>query len=239
MKSTCINKKFLIGLVASSITLIGYANTASAAMLTLAPSNVIGGSALDDSGTAFNSGQVNATMIFDQQSGTINEIPYGQTHYWLSQSSHANAYIVIDLGAQYTLNQIDLYNTHNWYYNDRGTGQFKIDGANAVTDTGNITGYDIFGATSTILTGALNAQNGDSLINQSFSVSNTGNYRYLKFTALSVAAIHPISSLAYGLNEMKVYASAAPVPTLPAIWLIGSGLVGLFGFNKRQKTIPI
>ena len=68
------------------------------------------------------SSQYTAASVLDHQNGIINE-PNQDGSYWLnSDNGPANAYIVIDLGAAFHLASIDLFNTHNAFYGDRGTG---------------------------------------------------------------------------------------------------------------------
>ena len=43
---------------------------------------------------------------------------------------------LVALGQAYRLDHLDMYNTHNAQYNDRGTGNFNIIGGNSVSDSG-------------------------------------------------------------------------------------------------------
>src|SRR5688572_32998920 len=112
-------KRILILL--GGLTFVASSGFASIIQVVLAPSNVIGGT--NTYGGTFNSGTFNATLIANQQAGSISEP--SQSGYWLNpDNGPANAYIVVDLGAAYRIDSLELFNTHNAGFNDRGTGDF-------------------------------------------------------------------------------------------------------------------
>ena len=206
--------------------------------VTLAPSNVIGGSG--SYGGTFNTGQFNATQILNQQTGSISEPT--QTGYWLNpDNGPAAAYIVIDLGAAYQLSSLQLFNTHNSTFNDRGTGNFNFQAGNAVTNLG-ATGFDLSGSTATVVSGTLVPVNSvnDPIVSQSFNVSDTNTYRYLRFNPTSVATSGTscCGPNNYGLNEVRAFANvpALGVPEPATFWAFGVGLAGVLALQRRRRT---
>lgn len=212
------------------------ASAVAAGQISLLPSNAIGGTSIFP-GSAWNydgpGGPYGVQNILNQQTGSIHEGAYDGS-YWLNDGVAA-AYIVIDLGAEFQITSISLFNTDNGGNNDRGTGQFQIDAGNSVgAPTGN--GSDINGPLTTILSGTLSAANGSDyyLSEQSFSVSDTGAYRYLRFEPLTLAVSGtPYSSTAYGLDEIRVFGDPAAVPE-PATWLTAVPLLALL-WKRRAR----
>jgi hypothetical protein len=210
---------------------------AVAGLLSLSPSNVIGGSI--PYGGNWQSGSFNATLILNQQTGAVSDA-FGSS-YWLNpDGGRADAYIVIDLGATYQVTSLDLFNTHNSNYGDRGTGNFQIRAGNSVVDLGG-PGFDLTGSTTVILNGTLVAAPVvDPIAGQSFSVSDTNGYRYLRFEPLSVATANTSCCGAnnYGLNELRVFGAEASAPQStpePAAFvLMGSALVAISLIRRRR-----
>ncbi len=164
--------------------------------INLSPANVIGGSATY--GGTFNTGGFNATLVLDKQTGTIGN-ESSQTGYWLGPDATGSNYFVIDLGASVVIKKLEFFNTHNSFYNDRGTLTFHIDASNAIVNSG---GFNLSGET-TILTGTLAAAS-DPIIGEVFSLSsNSQSYRYLRFTADAVRN--------NGLNEIRIFGPAEAV----------------------------
>jgi len=206
----------------------------TAASLFLNPSDVIGASG-SYSG-AWNDPTFGAQNILNQQTGSISETS-GDGSYWINpDNGPANAYIVIDLGAQYQIGSIALFNTHNGKWNDRGTGDFKIEAGNSL---GALTanGYDLSGTITTILTGTLVADTSanPSLTEQDFTVSDLATYRYLRFDPLSVASqgASCCGTDVYGLNELRVSSVDQGVPE-PATWLAAAPLLALL-WKRRAR----
>lgn len=149
----------------------------------LAPGNVIGGT------NPYNPQFANSNVL-DAQTGDISEPT--QNGYWLNpDGGPQDAFIVIDLGQAFRIGELQLFNTHNAQFNDRGTGDFTITGSNeiAATDRFDAFGSDIVGGTL-LLTGTLApaSQVDDPIDAQSFNVMDTSTYRYLRFDAETVAS---------------------------------------------------
>ena len=181
---------------------------------------------------SWNEPQFGAQNVLSQQTGSIHE-DWGDYSYWINpDNGPANAYIVIDLGAAYQVTSIVLFNTHNGWANDRGTGAFQIEAGNSVGATG--AGYDITGALSTILSGSLTADSNSNyyLTPQSFTVSAPGAYRYLRFEPLgqAVSSRPCCGANVYGLNEIRIFSD---VPE-PATWLTAVPLLALL-WKRRAR----
>lgn len=202
---------------------------ASAAQIVLSPASVIG-----DSG-AYGS-QFAADNIFSQQTGTINET-FGNG-YWINpDNGPAGAYITADLGGLYSLTSIELFNTHNGDYGDRGTGTFSIFGSNTVL------GGQLV-APTLILSGTLApASVAGSLVGQSFAVS--GMFRFISFNPTGVSTapdglfgpgVSCCGANVYGLNELRVFGVAGAVPE-PQSWALLIAGFGLVGAAMRRKAL--
>jgi hypothetical protein len=212
------------------------ATTCFGSQIALSPSNVIGGSG--SYGGNWQSGSFNATEILDQQTGPVVDT-FG-TSYWINpDGGPGNAYIVIDLGAAYHLSSLDLFNTHNSQYGDRGTGDFTIEAGNSVINLG-AAGFDLTGSTTVILNGTLVAAPvSDPITAQSFTLSDPGTYRYIKFEPHTVAAAGTPCCGAnnYGLNELRAFEepinTGDSVPEPAPMALIASGLAAVALLRRR------
>jgi hypothetical protein len=174
-----------------------------------------------------------ASAILNAQTGSITE-PNQDGSYWLNtDNGPANAYIVIDLGAQYHITSFDLFNTHNANFNDRGTGDFSIEASNSIgAGPGGSVGSDLAGTVVTLLSSTLlPSADGGPIAAQSFTSSDTGSYQYIRFSPHSVATSGvPFGVNNYGLNELRVFEtplSGAPEPAPMALIASGLAMAGL------------
>lgn len=208
---------------------------ANASLISLNTSNVIGSTVSYDS-------RFLAENIFDNQSGVITELNQmpndAEGGYWLNPNNGtSDAWITIDLGDSYVIDFVELFNTHNANYFDRGTGDFRILASNSVVQLNNNSGYDLAGIESVLVDSTLFAESGsqaDPLTAQSFYVSDQNAFRYLQFNADSVAVGgNPCcGSNVFGLNEMRVSGVSA-IPEPASIAFLALGLLGLS--SRRMK----
>jgi hypothetical protein len=211
------------------------ATTCFGSQIPLSPANVIGGSG--SYGGNWQTGSFNATEILDQQTGLVSD-NFGVS-YWINpDGGPLNAYIVIDLGAAYHLSSLDLFNTHNSQYGDRGTGDFTIEAGNSVVNLG-AAGFDLTGSTTVILNGTLVAAPvSDPITGQTFTLSDPGTYRYIKFEPHTVASAGApcCGPNNYGLNELRAFETPLPNDNAPEpapMALIASGLAAVALLRRR------
>ncbi len=215
-------------LLSLTLSIAAFANVANAGLIILDTSNVIGS-------TSPYGNQFLAEYILDNQSGVITETNQSANDvdggYWLNPNNGtADAWITIDLGSGYAIDFIELFNTHNGRYFDRGTGDFRILAGNSVSQ-GNLTGNISTLIDSTLLAEARSRT--DPLTGQSFSVTNSNIFRYIQFRADSVAVGGRACCGAnvYGLNEIKI--TAVPEPTI--LLIFGISLVVLASRRYRKS----
>ena len=176
----------------------------------LTPSSVIGGSgSLNDGGSQWDSTDVSQGEGFNGSNITDGDKSEdGIDSMWLVNAGGIDpAYLVIDLGDTYDIDEIKLFNAHNRNANNFGTDDFRIDASNAVVDTGSPADFDLSGTVETILTGNLSDTSGEDPISTADSFTSItphseGSVRYLKFVALS--GIYGNNDLR-GLNEIEVF----------------------------------
>jgi hypothetical protein len=226
-----MRNKFLKSGIAGIV--LSFSCLANAGLISLNTSNVIGSTPAYD-------GRFLANNILDNQSGVITETNQTPNDadggYWLNPNNGSpDAWITIDLGSAYVIDFLELFNTHNAQYFDRGTGDFRILASNSVADLGSM-GFDLAGVVSTLIDSTLLAESGTQagpLTAQSFSVGNTNAFRYLQFNADSVAVGgNPCCGTnVYGLNEIRVTAvNAVPEPSILAIFALG-----IMGLSLRRS----
>jgi len=203
---------------------------AFAQQIILTPSNVMGGSACYD-GPYNTAGTFPATKAVSQQTGAITTDNQG-VDMWLGQNGATTGYFVLDLGTAYTLGQIDLFNTHNDGYNDRGTGAFHVAGANSVASAGSSLGMNLVSPT-TILSGNLTFSTGipaDDVFTSANGLNTSTAYRYISFTFDSIAG-----GAGGGLNEIRVF--QIPEPTTTA--LVGGVAVLVLVMIRRRRQVAV
>lgn len=221
---------FALGLSFSALV----SASAAGQQIVLGSGSVIGGSPIYDS-PSFNGPDYSALNVVDAQTGEIGAEIQG-LGYWITPNAATgdSAYFTVDLGAPYFLSEIELFNTHNGYYYDRGAAGFVIEASNAVNQ-----GYDLVNGV-TILAGNLAAEMDSAPSANGFTSSNGLDtdgtaYRYLRFTTVS---FHGNGG---GLNEIRVYGSSVapePVPE-PATAAAAAGAMALgcvVGSRRRVKN---
>lgn len=77
----------------------------------------------------------------------------------------------------------------------------------------------------------LGLQSMDSVYNLSFMFAHNASDLVLNFSA---AGLQGLADESWGLDNVQV--AVAPVPVPPAVWLFGSGLLGLIGIARRRQT---
>jgi hypothetical protein len=225
--------------------LIHCAVLASAACLAAAQArlNAAQISGLVPTDVIYTSGDYNATFVaknvLDTQTGPVfennqNANPPSTSGFWLApDGAKVPDYFVIDLTKQYELTSVDLFNTHNAQFNDRGTGQFLITGSNNLAD---LEAQPVSLGT-TITSGTLMAANSgtDPLVDQHF-IATTGNqvFQYIRFDAVTGSASGTLfTANAVGLNEIRLNGGLAPEPG--SFILGGLGAIGLFWTARRRR----
>jgi hypothetical protein len=251
MKRINVNNGLKMMVACCVLVPLAFQGEAMAGQITLSPSNAIGGTPVYNSlnvasPAPFNQGVEAAGDIFDNQTGPVSEPTH--TGFWLNPDANDGGsnqpYILVNLGGPYQLSSIELFNTHNSTSNNRGTSHFEILGGNAVATSGG-NGYVLSGP-STMLVNcsancALSSVVGDDPIpGQSFTPTDVVNdYQYLEFIGISVVA-GAKTSTSFGLNEMRVFGTAAPVPELPAPLMLGTGvLVPWIARRRRALSISV
>ncbi len=126
-----------------------------------------------------------------------------RSSYWLGREQTDEEYFTLDLGDVYTIDEIDLRNTHNQGYNDRGTDEFYILGALEVDGNNQLV------SPFAILSGNLSDASGMIPIPADVFTSDNGltvaDARYLQFIAVSYLE----GKVSSGLNEIEVYGRLA------------------------------
>jgi hypothetical protein len=209
-------------------------------LITLTPSNVIGGSPTFFNSTYNGSPAYSAGNIFNQQTGPVDTT--GQSNLvWFpfENIGTTNRFITIDLGASYVLSGIDIFNSNQ---TDRGTGHFSLSASNSIavggTDGGFALGSVVSAPTMLINSTALTFSTANPVTAQSFSISDGNAYRYLQLTAIDVPATGgPFA--APGLAEVRLYAAAVPEPSTYAA-LLGAAALGLVAWRRRKNhSVPL
>lgn len=175
------------------------------------PFNVVGGS-----------GDFTAGNVIDGSSSDV----FAST-YWLGSEGRNNEFFVLDLGTNIDVDEIQLKNTHNSQFNDSGTQNFRIFGAQSVDGLNNLVDPYL------IVQGTLSDTSGQGAILA--DIFNSGNgliersARYLRFEAIDFRA----GDVRVGLNEILVFGDVTiPEPATAAL-----GLMGLTGLMMRRRRM--
>ena len=158
--------------------------------------------------------------------------------YWITDdNAGVGAFFTLDLQSIFQINELDLLNTHNAEYENRGTGSFSIYAANSlVAGTNQLSGGQL------ILTGTLTDSHtlggsGGAIPVDQFTAANglsVGNYRYLQFVVDTLPA-YAQGSNAAGLNEIQVYGAAIPEPSSAAFLFTGGALAAALPWCLRRR----
>ena len=212
------------------LTLLAFGAGNARALLILNSNNVIGGDgAFYD--VSYKTGVYNAYHVVDNQTGPINEVV---GNYWLGQQRGLSQYFVLDLGATYSILEIDLFNTHNTGYNDRGTVNFHVDAANSVAFVNSTVDYDLVSPVQ-ILSGTLTQRDSanDPIVADVYTSANGlsqgTEYRYLRFTADNFNPNYAGDG-GSGLNEIRVL-----VPEPSTLVLLAFGALWLSHSRQRRR----
>jgi hypothetical protein len=176
--------------------------------------NVALGKPIIDGSGSWDGGNVGEGATFDGGSFPANRVTDGsladehvdngsRTSYWLGREQTQEEYFTLDLGDVYTIEEIDLRNTHNDQFNDRGTDEFAIVGALEVD------GQNRLVAPFTILSGNLSDVSGQTPIDADVFTADNGllvsDARYIQFLAISYLD----GKVSSGLNEIEIYGRLA------------------------------
>ena len=186
---------------------------------------IIDGSSSWD-GEAFDGGTFPANRVTD---GSVADAADGRSSYWLGSENAADEFFTLDLGDLYTIEEIDLRNTHNRQFNDRGTEEFVVFAAAEVDENNELIDPVV------MLSGSLRNTSGESPIDaEIFTEANglvIGDARYLKFQALTFYS--SATNGGAGLNEIEVYGTLVPEPG--SLALSFSGLIALLMLSRRRR----
>jgi hypothetical protein len=250
-----------------ALLLCGFAAApAHAQLIPLTSANVIGGSPVIDGSSnpvAYNSGSsaFQPGNIFNQPTGSVS--PSGDFinpgySAWLPAGnvgagaagpfpSLANRYVVIDLGANYVLTGIDLFNST---FSQRATGTFSVTASNSITgasaDGGFAQGMALSGTVTTLLgSTALSYTNTQPspVTDQAFVISDTNPYRYVQITLLTATGLDTDPShnqiFGSGLAEVRISGSVSAIPE-PSTYaaIAGAAMLGLATWRRRWRSTP-
>ena len=147
--------------------------------------------------------------------------------YWLGRDRQPNETFTVDLGGDFKIAALDLYNTHNRTNNDRGTSHFQvwISSAPVTPDTSSTS----FG--TLILEGDLAFFPFVDLTTpnpvQSFDIADTTG-RYVTFRAVGAGLPNGFGS---GLSEIVIQS----VPEPGTLALLALGIAGI-GYSRRKQS---
>lgn len=220
----------------ASFLLTGAAAFAQAQQVVLTPSSVIGGTGDYFSGNYNVASSFSTLNVVNQQTGSVTEQDQSGS-YWLTQNGTPTTgnpkYFVLDLGSPVSISDIDLFNTHNAGYDDRGTGDFAILASNSITPDSNASfGQDLVNP-ATIVNGTLAPahQTVNPIPAQSFSPNTSTAYQYIEFEDLTIGAAgdRGFGAAGGGLNEIRVF---TPEPAALSVL----SMTGVFVLGRRRRA---
>jgi hypothetical protein len=151
--------------------------------------------------------------------GDLNDIYPGDADgrsFWLGPNGQTPS-LMIDLEDEFLIDRIDLQNTRNGGYSDRGTSDFTL-----------LTSLD--GAEWTeLLSDTLADQRTTSwaMPIESFTFEET----WVRYVKMQIDGYYGAGA---GLNEIRVFEAVVPEPSMLAIW--GLGLLGLLWYARRKRN---
>lgn len=152
---------------------------------------------------------------------TDDSIGYPPASYWLGREQLLNETFTVDLGGDFLVTSLDLYNTHNGLNltsNDRGTKDFKvwISTAPVIPDTSSLSfGTEVLNGSLAFFTFT------NPNPKQSFDIAPTVG-RYITFRAETYQGAGGSAGLGAGLSEIVVN-----VPEPASLALLSIGLLGI------------
>ena len=196
---------------------------ARADQIELSPDSVIGGTGSwnNPQPNDWDVGQFAAIYVADNQFEDEIEEPdqSGEDDnggFWLGKEGDEEESFVLDLGQSYTIDEIQLYNTHNATFDDRATFGYEIYGSNEVTDFEVVddelgVGGDDLIDPQLMSEGELELVyfDEDPIPPQAAPIANSGPFRYLRFSTLGPFHEDDIvlAQRSVGINEIKVFGS--------------------------------
>ena len=176
----------------------------------------------DGGGDPINAGLFPASKVTDMQ---LDEQIGGSFSYWIGRDNVQGEYFILDLGDDVRIEGLELQNTHNRGYNDRGTAGFEIWAAMGVDANNELIDPKL------VMEGVLPDRfgAGDDIPFDVFS-ADAGDFdatwgRYVQFVATSHWGVSS------GLNEIRVLAT---VPEPATLTLLGLGALALA--RKRRRA---
>ena len=132
----------------------------------------------------------------------------------MSDSNDTTGWLIFDLGSTYTITSMDVWQYGHWNVCPRGVKGFQV--------LSSINGTDYTLVANATLQKTCVTPNAAEL----FSLAT--NARYIKF---DIQSNHGGGTFT-GLSEVQFNGSPVPIPG--AVWLLGSGLMGLIAVRRRK-----
>ncbi|MGJ8695172.1 MAG: discoidin domain-containing protein [Verrucomicrobiaceae bacterium] len=134
--------------------------------------------------------------------GRVNDSGFpGDWSFWLAPNHHPTSELTIDLGEEFSIDCIQVFNTRNRHHGDRGTNLFEIYSGTDPSTLKKIGAGRLAKIESTLSAG-------DAPVGETYTFSPR-KARYVKLVLRSFYASAPKSSSA-GLNEVRVFGEDLP-----------------------------
>lgn len=143
----------------------------------------------------------------------------GSLSFWLSPQGVSDTTLTIDLQGDYVINALELQDSHNRWYYDRGTNAFTV---RTSLDNVNYT---------TVLNDSFSHADWEYLTVRHFDIPAV-NARFIQFESLSI-----YGGAGAGLNEFTAFGSPSAVPEIdPAgVGSIAALVTGALGLLERRR----